>query len=214
MIVGFDPMQWPLKSLKTQLATLPAADFDEILLDCYRQSSGLARKATELISAVHERSSFRVDPPRIMAERTVLEELSAQYLKGLSFSRPGGRFAVRECHRWTSWRKPTDFGTAPTYGRTPCPALLVLEDRVAGIKTPTVVKQAKKGIKTQTEGLDTVGSYRGLDYQAVWIFLDRAFYYRVQQGVTGLRGFEWTRLLQLHVPLTRARDETVLFLVD
>lgn len=213
VIVGFDPMQWPLKSLSAQLDALPDPHIDEVLHDCYRQSSGLAKKAIKMISLVHERSSFRVDPARIEAEREALAELSAEYLDGLEFSRPGGRFKVHAATmpnlvaEATRFRSRTDLWTD-------LPALLVLEDRANGVTLTNEGKNARRGIKTQTEDLDQVGRYRGLDFQGVWIFMRRDYYERVQRGATGLKGAEWTRLLQLHIPLTRARDEAVLFLVD
>lgn len=213
VIVGFDPLQWPLKSLDTHLQAMPTPDIDEALHDCFRQSAALARQAAEVVSRIHERSSFRVDPVRIEAERRVLAELSNHYLTGLRFTRPGGRFALREC----TW-DDIDAEAARLKNRADLwqdlPALLILEDRAHDVALTPEFKRRRRGINTQTSALEDVAAYRGLDFQAVWIFMRRTFHERIQLGATGLTGAEWTSLLNIHIPMTRARDETVLFLVD
>ncbi|MEU4645041.1 hypothetical protein [Micromonospora sp. NPDC023814] len=213
VIVGFDPLQWPLKSLDTHLQAMPKPDIDEALHDCYRQSAALARQATEVVTRIHERSSFRVDPVRIEAERRVLAELSNHYLTGLQFTRPGGRFAIRGCAEDDVYAEAGRLKSRADLWQD-LPALLVLEDRAHGVTLVPDFKKYRRGINTQTSALEDVAAYRGLDFQTVWIFMHRTFYERIQQGVTGLKGAEWASLLNMHIPMTRARDDTILFLVD
>lgn len=47
----------------------------------------------------------------------------------------------------------------------------------------------------------------------MWIFLEREYYERIQTGRPGLSKVEWEALRDLHIPLTRAKDSTVLFVV-
>ncbi|MFI0797191.1 hypothetical protein ACH4OY_31630 [Micromonospora rubida] len=213
VVVGFDPLQWPLKSLDAHLDAMPRPDIDEVMRNCYRQSAALARQSTAVVRRVHERSSFRVDPVKIQAERRILADLSDQYLTGLQFTRPGGRFRVRDSTVADVAEEAGRLRGRPDLWRD-LPALLILEDRAHDVTVESVVKKLRRGIKTQTSALEDVASYRGLDFQSVWIFMHRAFYERVQDGATGLKGAEWASLLNLHIPLTRARDETIVFLVD
>jgi hypothetical protein len=93
------------------------------------------------------------------------------------------------------------------------PCLLVLEDRAHGVHLTKTQRKAWKGIARQTSDLQDVGAYRGLDFQATWIFMEKQFYDRIQEGKAGLSTAEWESLRDLHVPFTRAKDETLLFLV-
>jgi hypothetical protein len=64
-----------------------------------------------------------------------------------------------------------------------------------------------------TKDLAKVPTYRGLDFQAVWIFISRPLYDRVNTGKLSLSAVEWEFLRDLHIPLTRAKDELVMFVM-
>jgi hypothetical protein len=214
VVVGFDPLQWRHKRLREAMAAMPEPDFDWRLSTCYRQSSSLAQQAIEIVAAIHDRSSWRVAPKLVAEERLLLKELEADYLSGLRFDKPGGRVRVIERgavdlaveqeaealrERWDRWPDMT--------------CQLVLEDRAHGVKMTKPQRKVLKGIARQTSDLQDVAAYRGLDFQAIWIFIARTFYDRIQEGKAGLSTAEWESLRDLHVAFTRAKDETLLFLV-
>ena len=214
VLVAFDPLQWRSKFLNGALQALPDAGFDHRLGTCYRQSHSLAEQAIEIVAAVHDRSSWRVDPPRVQQERQVLKQLEAEYLTGLTFAKPGGRAKViPRSALHDELAVETDLLRA-RWDRWPdMPTLLVLEDRDHGVRLTKDKTHLMTGLSRVTHGLQDVPSYRGLDFQSVWIFMNHTFFDRVQQGKLGLSTKEWESLRDLHVAFTRAKDETVLFLV-
>ncbi|WP_369133601.1 AAA family ATPase [Modestobacter sp. I12A-02662] len=214
VVVGYDPLQWRHKRLRQAMAGLPTPDLDYRLSTCYRQASSLAQQAIEMVAAVHDRSSWRVDPKLIAEERLLLKELEAEYLAGLCFVKPGGRVRVIEPSEVNSAFTAEAEALRTRWDRwTDMPCLLLLEDRDHGVQLTKGARAGLRGIARQTNKLQNVDAYRGLDFQATWIFMSKDFYDRIQEGKAGLGTAEWESLRDLHVAFTRAKDETLLFLV-
>jgi hypothetical protein len=214
VVVAFDALQWRSKFLRRSIEELPTPDADFALSLCYRQSENLGRQAMEIVAAIHDRSSWRSDSAKVKVEREVLKELEAEYLSGLSFVKTGGRTSIVEdgdLHAAVKAEAERLRGRFDLW--TEMPSLLVLEDRRNDVKVPKAVRGQLAGVRFVTCDLNDVASYRGLDFQAVWIFMDEHFYVRIQEGKLGLSTADWEALRDLHVPFTRAKDEVVLFLV-
>lgn len=212
LVLGFDPLQWTGKRLGQQMDNLPGArQFS--LTTCYRQGENLARQAQDVVAKVNARSSWRADRQKIAAEREFLQAIEAQYLGRLELIKPGGRVKVvppssaravleQEAssvrQRWYNWED--------------LPNLLLLEDRFHGVHLGKQTRSLVSQIKRLEMPLDAVERYRGLEFQSVWIFMEEGFYDNVEKGRTGLSSAEWAQLRDLHIALTRAKDEMLIFL--
>lgn len=214
VIAGFDPLQWRDKRLAEAIAGLPSADVEFHLSTCYRQGANLGLHALEIVAAVHDRSSWRSDPHRVKAERDLLKELEARYLANLQFVKPGGRSRVIDGGiKSKAFADEVEALRARFDRWHDMPSLLILEDREHGVTTGKNLSQPLQGIKRVTESLQTINAYRGLDFQAVWIFMSKTYYERIQKGQLSLSKQEWESLRDLHVAFTRAKDETIVVLV-
>ena len=183
------------------------------LTTCYRQGENLARQAQDVVAKVNARSSWRADRQKIAAEREFLQTLEAQYLGRLELIKPGGRVKVvppssaravleQEAssvrQRWYNWED--------------LPSMLLLEDRYHGVHLGKQTRSLVSQIKRLEMPLDAVDRYRGLEFQSVWIFMEQSFYDNVEKGRTGLSSAEWAQLRDLHIALTMAKDEMLIFL--
>lgn len=211
VVACFDPLQWREKRAADRLDALGEDEFPNryYLKTCYRQGATVAQEANRLMTSIHENSSWRVAADRIAADRAFLRQIQAAYLTGLDFRKPGGRIhlyegglaanlrreATRLAGRWDRW--------------TDMPALLMLEDRQRNTTFPKVKELT--GIKRLTRGLHQTPDYRGLEFQSVWILMSRELYARIKRGETGLPTADWEALRDLHIALTRAKDELVVF---
>jgi len=212
VIVAFDPLQWRGKRLEAQMSRLPKAP-TRTLDTCYRQGENLAKQTQALVAAVHDLSSWRVDPKKVAAERRFLKALESEYLDNLKLIRPGGRVKVipssqaRDVFleestslkdRWYRW--------------TDLPSLLLLQDSDHGVHLSKVSRSPLRGVKMLSASLDDVERFRGLEFQSVWILMQEQFYNDIQNGKTGLSSAEWEQLRDLHIALTRAKDEMLIYL--
>ena len=212
LVLGFDPLQWTGKRLGQQMESLPGAR-QFFLTTCYRQGENLARQAQDVVAKVNARSSWRADRQKVAAEREFLQTLEAQYLGRLELIKPGGRVKVvppssaravleQEAssvrQRWYNWED--------------LPSMLLLEDRYHGVHLGKQTRSLVSQIKRLEMPLDAVDRYRGLEFQSVWIFMEQSFYDNVEKGRTGLSSSEWAQHRDLHIALTRAKDEMLIFL--
>ncbi len=213
VIAAFDPLQWREKYLSSTLRQLDDMAPSFSLRTCYRQSAELLELARTVASTVNERSSWRVAAETVHSERETLRALQEEYLDSLQAVKPGGRSRLRTGaveaavkeeaqvlrERWDLWSR--------------LPALLIVEDRVHGVKMHKSWSRHLTGINRKTCDLADTATYKGLDFQAVWMLLDRGYYERIESGQLGLSKVEWEALRDLHIPLTRAKDSTTVFVV-
>lgn len=211
IILGCDPLQWPAKDLDTTLASLPEAEA-LTLTTSYRQASNLTTSVIQTMTGLNERFSWRKDPPRVRAEQSRRAELLDDYLGHLRLVKPGGRTRVFEgasCRtavelyahehrdRWDRWTK--------------LPSMLVVEDRKHGVKTPAPAKRALTGVNRLTCDLADPRGVRGMEFQSVWLFLSKQYWRWLQDGDLGLGRQDFDEICLIHVPLTRAKDELLVF---
>jgi hypothetical protein len=211
VVVAFDPMQWREKRAAEAMTELGPDRYpnQHHLRSCYRQGNVIATEANRIMTMVHELSSWRVAPDRVAEDRAFLRSIQASYLSDLEFVKKGGRVktytgniaanmkaeAARLAERWDRWKD--------------MPALLMLEDREGGAAFPKTA--ALQGVSRLTMSLQDVKGYRGLDFQAVWILLSKELHVRLTRGAMGLATADWEELRDLHVAVTRAKDELVVF---
>lgn len=212
VIVAFDPLQWRGKRLEDQMARLPKAR-EHTLRTCYRQGENLARQAQNLVATVHDLSSWRIDRKKVAAERQFLKMLESEYLGNLALVRPGGRVKVIPSPQsLRMFRDEAESMRDRWYRWTDLPSMLLLQDSEHGVRLSKDLRTPLTGVKMLSASLDDVERFRGLEFQSVWILMEERFYNDIQHGKTGLSSAEWEQLRDLHIALTRAKDEMLIFL--
>lgn len=213
VVLAFDPLQWTDKKSAGRYANLPSAHEDITLSTCYRQSAELSKLALSMVSSIFDRSSWRSDKNAIATERAHLETLLDTYLRRLTWPKSGGRIRTLTSPSAVDYDEEIKMRLVDRWDRwTSLPQLLVLEDRARGVTLPRKVRQSlsSHGVTFRVADLDKPNDYRGLDFQSVWISMSGVLHNRVQTGQTGLSAKEWESLTNLHIALTRAKDETVI----
>lgn len=214
IISGFDPLQWwSDKRLSTELDLLYALGEVQKLTTCYRQSTNLVEVARRVSRAVNEKSSWRAEFTAVHREREFLASLLGEYSDSLEPVKPGGRVityvrgldvaVAEEAQRLADATRWDDL-----------PVLLVLGDKSRGVKIRREWKESLTGIPRIDCDVADVDRYRGLDFQSVWLFVSARLLRQLETGRVGLSSAEWAELRRLHIALTRAKDETILFAVE
>ena len=211
VIVGFDPLQWwDDKRLSTRMPVLESMGEVHHLSTCYRQSANLVKMAQDVSRTVNEKSSWRAETFSVRKEREFLGSLLNDYSDSLVTVKSGGR-AKRYDDNIDEMVEREARLLADATRWDDLPVLLVLIDRWRGVKMKRAWKDALRGIRRVDCDIADVQRYRGLDFQSVWIFTSAGLLRQIEEGRVGLGAPEWAELRRLHVALTRAKDNTVVF---
>ncbi len=217
IVVAFDPLQLNHSITDQAIQTwkkIYGVNFYQ-LSDCYRQKENVGNAAKEVIDTIADSSPFLAIEKKkhFRQSRDEVTKLSNE----MNFLNPGGYTEIypvedtiedirKEVNRIRR-RKDLMWKHAP--------GLLILLDNIQlSHHAKDVISPLEKiGYVTQMN-LANVNGIKGLEYQHVFIFIDKKKYQELVQGFegTGRATYESRRLLR--IPFSRAKDSLVVFQID
>lgn len=218
-VIAFDPLQLD--------KALPDADYEELrmifevrdypLNSCYRQKANVGRVTKHVVDMIADSSPFSADT-KIRRHREEHAKLTA-LANEMRFVNPAGYVEYypdatigdiqQEVARilqnsWLMWKE--------------YPGLLVVE----GLSERYALSDDANGVLSVLENqgyvrrvsLHSVEEVKGLEFQHVFIFIDKGLFNEVQTGFTGTGRKIYDRRRLFRIPFSRAKDSIVTFAIE
>jgi hypothetical protein len=210
LVLGFDPFQLrhPLTDdwLERKVTDFRVRVFP--LDECYRQKANVGAQAKRVLETIALSSPFKASSKiaRFRDERVGLTELANQ----LSFPNPHGYVEVYEDFSPEALSAETArIRHGPTWSHWPY-LLVVWDDElwhIAQNRPPT------NSHEVTYVRLHDVERVKGVEFQHVFVIITAKEYLRLAAGASGMGQREYDRLKLLRIPVSRAKDSLVFFVV-
>jgi len=214
VVIALDPLQWHEKEMPETFEKIWSSNENVThKLDvCYRQSAGVAKKQLRLFtSLLGKNSRFLVDEKQ-KQERVNL----APYLNlslDMTFVDEAGRYKIYLADTQSNFIKEIERFRKREY-------IWKHTHPIAFIYHNDLPKEVRDYAKKYSLGLNRIefnySDYkktRGVEYQELFLFLDRDFWDRICQGQQGLKTTDWQQIACLHTLFSRPKDGLVIFII-
>lgn len=211
VVIAFDPLQLDTSMTDQEYQELVKAYQAQVfaLSTCYRQKEHVGqatKKAADVIAA----STPFLDQRKIEdyhGKRSTLTQLANE----MQFSNPRGYTRVYEKATVQNVQDEVRRINKPGLLWQHWHSLLVVEPHSGSLHSECY--QAMNQVKTMIITIDDIRSVKGLEFQHVFLFLNRDLYEQVEYGFegSGQRIYDQRRLLR--IPFSRAKDSLVTFVL-
>ena len=214
VVIALDPLQWHEKDMPEAFEKI-WSNYENTThkLDvCYRQSAGVAKKQLKLFTSLLGKNSRFLIEEKQKQERFDI----APYLNlslDMTFVDEAGRYKIYLTDTQSNFIKEIErFRKREYIWRHTHPIAFIYHDDLS--------KDVKDYAKKYSQGLNRIEfSYsdykktRGVEYQELFLFLDRAFWDKINDGQQGLKTTDWQQIACLHTLFSRPKDGLVLFII-
>ena len=214
VVIALDPLQWHEKDMPETFEKI-WSNYENTThkLDvCYRQSAGVAKKQLKLFTSLLGKNSRFLIEEKQKQERFDI----APYLNlslDMTFVDEAGRYKLYLADTQTNFIKEIErFRKREYIWKHTHPIAFIYHDDLP--------KDVKDYAKKHSEGLNRIEfSYsdykktRGVEYQELFLFLDREFWDKINDGQQGLKTTDWQQIACLHTLFSRPKDGLVFFII-
>jgi hypothetical protein len=214
VVIALDPLQWHEKQMPETFEKI-WSNYENVThkLDvCYRQSAGVARKQLKLFTSLLGKNSRFIVEERQKQERMNL----APYLNlslDMTFVDEAGRYKVHLSDTQDNFRKEIErFRNREFIWKHTNPIAFVYHDDLSK-EVKDFAKQYSKGLNRIEFIYSDYKKTRGVEYQELFLFLNRQFWNRINDGQQGLKTSDWQQIACLHTLFSRPKDGLVIFVI-
>jgi Txe/YoeB family toxin of Txe-Axe toxin-antitoxin module len=214
VVIALDPLQWHEKDMPETFEKI-WSNYENTThkLDvCYRQSAGVAKKQLKLFTSLLGKNSRFLIEEKQKHERVDI----APYLNlslDMTFVDEAGRYKLYLSDTQSNFIKEIErFRKREYIWKHTHPIAFIYHDDLP--------KDVKDYAKKYSQGLNRIEfSYsdykktRGVEYQELFLFLDRAFWEKINDGQQGLKTTDWQQIACLHTLFSRPKDGLVFFII-
>ena len=214
VVIALDPLQWHEKEMPEIFEKIWSSNENVThKLDvCYRQSAGVAKKQLRLFTSLLGKNSRFLIEEKQKQERIDL----APYLNlslDMTFVDEAGRYKIYLSDTQTNFIKEIERFRKREYiwKHTHPIAFIYHDDLPKEIKD--YAKQYSRGLNRIEFNYSDYKKTRGVEYQELFLFLDRDFWGRISEGQQGLKTTDWQQIACLHTLFSRPKDGLVIFII-
>jgi Txe/YoeB family toxin of Txe-Axe toxin-antitoxin module len=214
VVIALDPLQWHEKDMPETFEKI-WSNYENTThkLDvCYRQSAGVAKKQLKLFTSLLGKNSRFLIEEKQKQERVDI----APYLNlslDMTFVDEAGRYKLYLSDTQSNFIKEIErFRKREYIWKHTHPIAFIYHDDLP--------KDVKDYAKKYSQGLNRIEfSYsdykktRGVEYQELFLFLDREFWEKINDGQQGLKTTDWQQIACLHTLFSRPKDGLVFFII-
>jgi Txe/YoeB family toxin of Txe-Axe toxin-antitoxin module len=214
VVIALDPLQWHEKDMPETFEKI-WSNYENTThkLDvCYRQSAGVAKKQLKLFTSLLGKNSRFLIEEKQKQERFDI----APYLNlslDMTFVDEAGRYKLYLTDTQSNFIKEIErFRKREYIWKHTHPIAFIYHDDLP--------KDVKDYAKKYSQGLNRIEfSYsdykktRGVEYQELFLFLDREFWDKINDGQQGLKTTDWQQIACLHTLFSRPKDGLVFFII-
>ena len=212
IVIGFDPLQWHERKMEANFRKIIENVKYQFypLWTCYRQTSGVGRKTLELTEKIYHASSRFLDSVKQIAEREELQPYIDLSL-GMNFVDESGRYVVHEKNIDEKYLEEIQrFKARIDRWKHTSPIAFVYDDEIPQKFIKTLKREAS-GLNRTEIPLSRYKDIRGVEFQELFLFICKDFWFDLNNGKLGVGAQEWEKLVCLHTILSRPKDSLVLF---
>ena len=214
VIIALDPLQWHEKEMPETFEKIWSNNKNTThkLNVCYRQAAGVARKQLKLVaSLLGKNSRFFIE------EKQKKEKIDlAPYLNlslDMSFVDESGRYKVYLSDTESNIGKEIErFRKREFIWRHTHPIAFIYHDNLPK-EVKNYVKKYSQGINRIEFSFSDYKKTRGVEFQELFLFLDREFWEKINNGQQGLKTSDWQQIACLHTLFSRPKDGLVIFII-
>jgi len=214
VVIALDPLQWHEKEMPETFEKI-WSNYENIThkLDvCYRQSAGVAKKQLKLFTSLLGKNSRFLVEERQKQERVNL----APYLNlslDMTFVDEAGRYKVYLSETQSNFIKEIERFRKREYiwKHTHPIAFIYQDDLPKSIRD--YAKKFSQGLNRIEFNYSDYKKTRGIEYQELFLFLDREFWDKINDGQQGLKTSDWQQIACLHTLFSRPKDGLVIFII-
>jgi len=212
IVIALDPLQWHEKSMPENFEKIFTNYNAKIypLINCYRQSKGVAEKSMEITRKLFASNSRFILEEKQQVERDNLAPFINLSL-GMQFVDNSGRYKIytKEIENSVEYEinrfRERDFIWVHTN-----PIVFVYEENFSD-KTKKLIQSKARGINRLDINLSKYQDIRGVEFQELFLFASKNYWDSVTSGKKGLGSAEWEKITCLHTILSRPKDGLCIF---
>jgi len=214
VVIALDPLQWHEKEMPETFEKIWSNNENTThKLDvCYRQSAGVAKKQLRLFTSLLGKNSRFLVEEKQKQEKVNL----APYLNlslDMKFVDEAGRYKVYLSDTQSNFIKEIERFRKREYiwKHTHPIAFIYHDDLSKGVRD--YAKEYSQGLNRIEFNYSDYKKTRGVEYQELFLFLDREFWERISDGQQGLKTTDWQQIACLHTLFSRPKDGLVIFII-
>jgi hypothetical protein len=212
VVIALDPLQWHEKAMPENFEKIFANYNAKIypLINCYRQSKGVAEKSMEIT-----RQLFANNSRFILKEKQQVEKDNlAPFIKlslGMQFVDNSGRYKIYTGDINISVESEIKrFREREFIWKHTNPIVFVYDEDYSD-KGRKFVQELANGINRLDVNISRYQDIRGVEFQELFLFVSKNYWDSVTSGKKGLGSAEWERITCLHTILSRPKDGLCIF---
>ena len=212
VVIALDPLQWHEKAMPENFEKIFANYNAKIytLINCYRQSKGVAEKSMEIT-----RQLFANNSRFILKEKQQIEKDNlAPFIKlslGMQFVDDSGRYKIYTNEINNSIESEIKrFREREFIWKHTNPIVFVYDEDYSD-KAKKFAQEKAHGINRLDVNISRYQDIRGVEFQELFLFVSKNYWDSVTSGKKGLGSAEWERITCLHTILSRPKDGLCIF---
>ena len=212
VVIALDPLQWHEKAMPENFEKIFANYNAKIypLINCYRQSKGVAEKSMEIT-----RQLFANNSRFILKEKQQIEKDNlAPFIKlslGMQFVDDSGRYKIYTSEINDSIESEIKrFREREFIWKHTNPIVFVYDEHYSD-KAKKFAQEKAHGINRLDVNISRYQDIRGVEFQELFLFVSKNYWDSVTSGKKGLGSAEWERITCLHTILSRPKDGLCIF---
>lgn len=212
VVIALDPLQWHEKAMPENFEKIFANYNAKIytLINCYRQSKGVAEKSMEIT-----RQLFANNSRFILKEKQQIEKDNlAPFIKlslGMQFVDDSGRYKIYTNEINNSIESEINrFREREFIWKHTNPIVFVYDEDYSD-KAKKFAQGKAHGINRLDVNISRYQDIRGVEFQELFLFVSKNYWDSVTSGKKGLGSAEWERITCLHTILSRPKDGLCIF---
>jgi Txe/YoeB family toxin of Txe-Axe toxin-antitoxin module len=215
LVVGLDPLQWTERGMTERFEKIYSDHAVSYfpLWSCYRQSRKVGEKAIGISKSVFENVSRFLDPGKIQEDKESLQPYIDLSL-GMKFVDQHGKYKIYEKATKEDFiEEISRFKARYDRWKHTNPIIFVYHDEVM-MDTKKWLQSNSADLLRKDLNLENYRSIRGVEFQELFLFIEREYWEEISQGKYGLKVEDWEKFTCLHTLLSRPKDALVIFILD